>query len=106
MMALDMPISHRPHLFNGIDGIFILPIGKFICLLVRGNGKSDMIFLDLTGKEELAGKMAEKLHQANLQDKFMNVYAEIVSHPENHRKFKLVPGTPQGEVSFPFFWSI
>ena len=106
MMALDMPIPHRRNLFNGINGIFIMPIGKFICMLVRNNGNSDMILLDLIDKEEVAEKMAEKLNHANLQDKFMNVYTEIISHPENHRKFKLVVGIPPGEgISFPF-WSI
>ena len=94
MMALDMPISHRRNLFNGINGIFIVPIGKFICMLVRNNGTSDMIILDLTGKEELAKKMAEKLNHVDLQDKFMNVYTEIISHPENHKRFKLVVGIP------------
>ena len=94
MMALDMPISHRRNLFNRINGIFIVPIGKFICMLVRNNGTSDMIILDLTGKEELAKKMAEKLNHVDLQDKFMNVYTEIISHPENHKRFKLVVGIP------------
>jgi hypothetical protein len=101
-MSLDMPVSHRPNLFNGVNGIFIMPIGKFICMLVRNNGSSDMIILDLIGKEELAEKMAEKLSHADLQDKFMNVYAEIISHPENHRKFRLVVGIPGEDVSFPF----
>ena len=103
MMSLDMPVSHRGKLFNGINGIFIVPVGKFICMLVRDNGSSDMIILDLTGKEVLAKKMAEKLSHVDLRDKFMNVYGEIISHPENHKKFKLVIGTPGGDVSFPFF---
>lgn len=103
-MSLDMPIPHRPNLFNGIEGIFILPVGKFICMLVRSNGSIDMIILDLIGKEELAEKMAEKLSHADLRDKFMNVYMEVISHPENHKKFKLVVGIPPGESeSFPFF---
>jgi hypothetical protein len=74
-------------------------------MLVRDHGKSDMIILNLIGKEELAEKMAEKLNPADLQDKFMNVYAEIISHPENHKKFKLVVGIPgvEGSVGFPFF---
>ena len=101
-----MPISHRAPLFNGANGIFILPIGKFICMLVRSNAKSDMIILDLIGKEELAKKMAEKLSHADLHDKFMNVYEEIISHPENHGRFKLVIGTPGEDVIFTFFWPI
>jgi len=104
MMSLDMPIAHRRNLFNGVNGIFIMPIGKFICMLVRDNGNSDMIILDLIGKEEIAEKMAKKLNHADLQDKFMNVYAEIISHPENHKKFQLVIGHPGGDVNFPSFW--
>ena len=91
-MSLDMPFPTGRNLFNNVNGIFIMPIGKFICMLVRDNGNNGMIILDLIGKEELAEKMAEKLNHVDLRDKFMNVYAEIVSHPENHRKFKLVVG--------------
>src|SRR5260221_2608765 len=69
MMSLDMPVSHRPNLFNGVNGIFIMPIGRFICMLVRDNGNSNMVILDLLGKEELAEKMAEKLSHAHLQDR-------------------------------------
>jgi hypothetical protein len=106
MMSLDMPVSHRPNLFNGVNGIFIMPIGRFICMLVRDNVKSNMVILDLIGKEGLAEKMAEKLSHADLQDKFMNVYGEIVDHPENHRKFKLVVGNPGEDVSFSFFMPV
>ena len=104
MMSLDMPVSYRANLFNRVNGIFIMPIGRFICMLVRDNVKSNMVILDLIGKEELAEKMAEKLRHADLQYKFMNVYGEIVSQPENHGKFRLVVGTPgEDDVSFPFF---
>jgi hypothetical protein len=54
-----------------------------------------MIILDLIGKEELAEKMAQKLNHVDLQDRFMNLYAEIISHPENHKKFKLVVGNTE-----------
>ena len=103
MMSLDMPVSHQPNLFNGVNGIFIMPIGKFICMLVRDNVKSNMVILDLIGREGLAAKMAEKLRHADLQSKFMNVYAEVAGHPENHKKFKLVVGNPGEEVRFSFF---
>ena len=92
MMSLDMPFPSGRNLFNTTNGIFIMPIGRFICLLVRENGSNSMIFLDLTGKEELAVKMAEKLNHVDLRDRFMNVYTEIISHPENHKRFKLVVG--------------
>lgn len=102
-MALDMPVSYRPNLFTVVNGIFIMPIGRFICMLVRDNGKSNMVMLDLIGKEDLAEKMGKKLSHAALEDKFMNVYEEIVGHPENHRKFRLVVGTPGEDVSLSFF---
>ena len=91
-MSLDMPIPYRGNLFTLKKGIFIMPIGRFICMLVRNNINSGMIILDLIGKEELAEKMAEKLIQADLQEEFMNVYAGIINHPENHRRFRLVVG--------------
>ena len=87
-----MPFPSGRNLFNTTNGIFIMPIGRFICLLVRENSNNSMIFLDLTGKEELAVKMAEKLNHVDLRDRFMNVYTEIISHPENHKRFKLVVG--------------
>jgi hypothetical protein len=88
-MALDMPF---PIGFSKINGIFIVPAGKFICMLVKKNGNADMIILDLMGKKELAEKMAEKLRHVDLRDRFMDAYAEIISHPENHGKFGLVVG--------------
>ena len=53
------------------------------------------IILDLTGKEELAEKMAEKLRHVDLQERFMNAYAEMISHPENRQKFRLVVGNAE-----------
>ena len=81
-----------PFGFSNVNGIFIVPIGKFICMLVRDNGKNGMIILDLIGKDELVKKMAEKLSHVDLRDGFMNAYAKIVSHPENHKKFRWVVG--------------
>ena len=92
-MALDMPAPYQRNLFNNeINGIFIMPIGKFVCMLVKKNGGNSMVLLDLIGKDELAEKMAEKLNNVGLKDEFMNVYAEIVSHPEKQGRFKLVVG--------------
>ena len=92
MMSLDMPFPNGRNLFNQANGTYIMPIGKFICILVRNNGTAGMIILDLINKEKLAEKMAEKLPHVDLQDRFMQVYAEVISHPENHKKFKLVVG--------------
>ena len=87
MMALDMPVSFMPS-----KEIVILPVGRFICMLVWNNGKRGMIMLDLINNGEIAEKMAEKLNQVALQERFMQVYTEIISHPENHKKFRLVVG--------------
>ncbi|HVV07171.1 MAG TPA: hypothetical protein VHC96_23250 [Puia sp.] len=78
-----------------------MPIGKFICMLIRDNGSISMIILDLIGKGELAERMAEKLGHVDLRDKFMNVYEEIVSHPERHNRFRLVVGRAEilGDLS-------
>jgi hypothetical protein len=87
MMALDMPVSFMPS-----KEIVLLPVGRFICMLVWNNGNRGMVFLDLINNGEIAEKMAEKLNQVALQDRFMKVYTEIISHPENHKKFRLVVG--------------
>jgi len=88
-ISLDTPF---PVGFSNTNGISIIPIGKFICMLVRDNGNKGMILLDLTGKEELAEKMAEKLTPPDLRNEFMNAYAKIISHPENHNRFRWVVG--------------
>jgi hypothetical protein len=87
MMALDMPVSFMPS-----KETVILPVGKFICMMVWNNGKRGMVFLDLKNNGELAEIMAEKLTLVDLQDRFLQVYTEVISHPENHRKFRLVVG--------------
>jgi len=94
-MSLDMPSPHKDNLFARANGIFILPIGKFICMLIRGNVNTSMIILDLIGKVELARKMAEKLDHVYLREKFMDVFEEVVSHPEKHQRFKLVVGSQE-----------
>jgi hypothetical protein len=87
MMALDMSVSFMPS-----KEIVILPVGRFICMVVWNNGNRGMVFLDLKDNRELAEKMAEKLNLVDLQDRFLQVYTEIISHPENHNKFRLVVG--------------
>jgi len=98
-MSLDMPPPTGRHLFNITNGTFIMPVGRFICMLIRNHGHSSMIILDLIDKDELAQKMAEKLQDVNLQDQFMQVYTEVVSHPEKHSRFKLVVGNTPVEKS-------
>ena len=90
-MSLDMPVPTG--LFAvATNGMFIMPVSRFICMLVRNNGSNGMIFLDLIDKEELAKKMSEKLDHVDLQDRFMQVYTEIINHPEKHKRFRLVVG--------------
>ena len=90
-MSLDTPVPTG--LFTiGTDGISILPIGRFICMLVRNNGNTGMILLDLIDKEGLAEKMSETLSHVDLGDRFMQVYTEIISHPEKRKRFRLVVG--------------
>jgi hypothetical protein len=119
MMLLDMPFParnpfHDPSYQNSvadrigkeIKGICIWPIGRFLCMLVRNESQisalfldfRSMIFLDLIDKEDLAEKMAEKLSHVDLRERFMQVYTEIVSHPEKHKRFKLVVGPPPPSV--------
>ena len=94
-MSLDMPLPFRHDLFNLKYGTFILPVGKFICMLVRDKDSSGMVILDLIGKEELAERMAERLSQVDLQEKFMTAYEEIIHHPEKHGRFRWVVGTTE-----------
>jgi hypothetical protein len=94
-MALDMPAHHLKHLYTLKKGIFIVPIGRFICMLLRNGGNGGMIILDLLDKEELATQIAQKLNDEvfEAQFMFMKVFAEIKKHPEKHHRFKLVVGT-------------
>jgi len=87
MMSLDMPVSFMPS-----KETVIMPVGRFICMLVWNNGNRGMVFLDLKNNRELAERMAEKLNHVELQDRFMQVYTEIINHPESHNKFRLVLG--------------
>lgn len=74
------------------NGVCIMPIGKFICMLVKNDGGNGMILLDLVDKAQLAEKMAEKLDPVSLRQQFKEAYAEVESHPERHKWFKLVVG--------------
>ena len=94
-ISLDLPFSDAGNLFNLRNGTFILPIGKFVCMLVRNNGRTGMILLDLIDKEDLAAKMAEKLDHVDLRERFMQVYDLILRHPEKHNRFKLVVGSAE-----------
>jgi len=82
-----MPVSFMPS-----KETVILAVGRFICMMVWNHGNRGMVFLDLKNNRELAERMAAKLNQVELQDRFMQVYTAIESHPETHNKFRLVAG--------------
>ena len=82
----------RSYVGKKINGVHVLPLGRFVCMLTGSTGDRGMVLLDLIGKEELAEKIAEKLDHVDLRDRFMEVYEDILNHPENHWKCKLVVG--------------
>ena len=83
-------------LAESINGISIIPAGRYLCLIIRSLGdskaSSGMIILDLKDNKEIAKQMANKLENKDLKEKFMLVYNEILNHPENHELFTLVLG--------------
>ncbi|MFT3822589.1 MAG: hypothetical protein QM731_01665 [Chitinophagaceae bacterium] len=105
MMLLDMPFPTRDpsldpayrstmvdRMGEEINGIRITSVGRFICLLAKNHGRGSMILLDLVGREELVAPIVEKLYHVQLERRFRKVYAEMISHPESHKRFKLVTG--------------
>jgi hypothetical protein len=97
----------RYHLFNkdifaslgkAIDGVLILPVGKYICMITGYGAKprsaNGIILLDLIGREEIGHKISEKFDNKALEERFMDVLCEVVGHPEDHSKFTLVVGKP------------
>ena len=93
---LGLVCLYRSYVGEKICGIHILPVGRFICMLTGSKGNRGMVFLNLIGKEELAEKIAEKLGHVDLRDRFMEVYEDILNHPENHRKCKWIVGKAKG----------
>lgn len=84
-----------------INGITITPLGRFICMLVKNNGSGKgMIILDLVDNDGLAERMAEKLDHADLGERFMQVYEEVMRHPETHERYRLVVGSVDEPPSF------
>jgi hypothetical protein len=95
--GLEISPVYRSFSGERINGVHIMPMGRFICMLVGGTGKRGMILLDLIDKEELAEEIAAKFGNADLHDRFMEVYDEVISHPENHQTYKLVVGKPKAK---------
>jgi predicted butyrate kinase (DUF1464 family) len=103
-LLLDMPFpapgpTHRHTLADRfgkkVNGVVIMPAGRFVCMLAGTTGKRGMIILDLVDKEELAYQMAIRLDHVDLQDRFMLVYEDVVQHPEKHHRFQWVIGKPK-----------
>jgi hypothetical protein len=92
---------YKSYVGEKISGIRILPLGRFICMLTGSAGNRGMVFLDLIGKEELAERIADKLGHVDLEERFMEVYEDILDHPENHEKCEWVVGRPLNRGLFP-----
>ena len=95
MVTTDPFFAHvsatRP-LPGEVNGIAIMPAGKFICMYVKK--EHNMILLDLVDRPDLAAMMAERLGDVNLKERFMQVYKEIMANPKTHNWFELVVGDP------------
>jgi hypothetical protein len=83
------PISDKT-----INGIFILPTGKYVCLIVRSSNTTQrmadgMVFLDLTKRTEVIDEIAQKLGNAELEKKFLQTIDHIFNNPDTHSRFHL-----------------
>ena len=87
---------YKSYVGEKINGIRIMPLGRFICMLTGTAGNRGMVLLDLIGKEELAERIAGKLGHVDLQERFMEVYQDILNHSENHEKCEWVVGKAKG----------
>ena len=76
-----------------INGIYLFPAGKFICMLVKSTharrAADGMVLLDLLDRPDLAYEMADKFAGTDLQGKFSVSYTHILHHTETHGRFVL-----------------
>jgi hypothetical protein len=89
--------SVRAELGVKIKGVYILPLGRYVCMVTSTDGFPalgglGMVLLDLADRVDIGYKIAEQLNNKELEERFIDVLAEIVWHPERHQKFKLVVG--------------
>ncbi|HEV2478460.1 MAG TPA: hypothetical protein VGS79_02300 [Puia sp.] len=76
-----------------IGGIFILPAGKYVCIVVTATHPQrmadGMIFLDLTNREDLIPEIGEKFRNPALEKKFLQTVDHIFANPDTHSRFLL-----------------
>ena len=76
-----------------INGIFILPTGKYVCIIVRSSNNQRMadgiVFLDLTRRPEVIDEIGQKFGNAALEKKFLETVDYIFANPDTHSRFHL-----------------
>lgn len=79
---------------RSINGIFILPIGKYVCLIVSSTNAhrmaDGMIFLDLTNRTDAIDDIAQKFGNPGLEKKFLETVQYILEHPDTHNRVLLI----------------
>lgn len=104
LILLKLGLVPAPMGKNSINGIFILPIGKYVCLIVHSTNPQrmadGMIFLDLTNRTDAIDDIAQKFGNPELEQKFMETVQYIFNHPETHSRAHLVRGEnpPGGDI--------
>lgn len=78
---------------NTINGIYILPTGKYVCLIVKASDASrladGMIFLDLTDRTDVIDEIGQKFGNPALEKKFLETVDFILANPDTHTRFLL-----------------
>ena len=86
-----------------INGIYILPTGKYVCLIVKASDASrladGMVFLDLTGRTDVIEEIGQKLGNAALEKKFLETVDHILANPDTHTRFLLTTNKHEMEGS-------
>ena len=92
----------RASLGDVVNGIYLFPAGKYICMLVKSTHvrrvADGMVLLDLIERPDLAYEMAEKFAGTPLQEKFSDSFAFILDHPETHDRYTLLHRRPLGAM--------
>jgi len=78
-----------------INGIYVLPTGKYVCLIVKTAGAQrladGMIFLDLTNRTDIIYEIGGKFGNDQLKKKFLQTVDYIFNNPDTHSRILLVP---------------
>ena len=79
---------------NTINGIFITPAGKYLCIIVKSSNAQRLadgiVFLDLTKRTEVIDEIAQKFGNAELEKKFLQSVDYIFDNPDTHSRFRLI----------------